>query len=81
MHSGSKLTGVVCKCIPCAKQRQQALDREARLRYRDEYNEWQELVDNAERALDEAQFILSDVKAEQRLFFNKVRKEINAERP
>ncbi len=76
MHTGAKLSGAVCKCLDCARQRQDTLRREARIRYRDEYNQIAEQRDDAVLAQQAAVADLRAAVDRMRELTERVRKEL-----
>lgn len=76
MHTGAQLTGAVCKCMDCARQRQDALRHEARIRYRDEFNLIVWSRDNALLAQQEAVRQLELANDRMNDLINRVREEV-----
>jgi hypothetical protein len=76
MHSGSNLTGSLCKCMDCARSRYNILVREARLRYRDEYRAIEDDSDAAEQAIIAGNAALTAARFRERCLIDRVREEI-----
>lgn len=83
MHSRNQLFGSVCKCMGCAKARNERILREARERFRDDWLAMIDAEDRAEELAQEAQAATARAATIQRVLrettLQKLKEEHDAE--